>query len=200
MLDSDVMSIAAESSEIDFQIGGSDGANGNRHMIVWRPTKKAAARLGITLEENPPAATSRLGDWYVNIVPTVAGELYVFVSDATLLTVAVPTHEIDVYRFFVLRVANLLSMIGLSQHLIEDELQHYRDVKFGKSQSRSILGSMNEMAFQLQTMADRDAQPNKPLSLSNAERFLAEVPHSPLSYHSPRKVALKMLSTPGHVV
>jgi hypothetical protein len=165
-------------------------------MIILRPTRKATARLGIAFHPAPGATTSKLGDWYVNLVPTIAGELFVFVSAATLLAVAIPAGEKDVQKLFVLRVANLLTMIGVPVKAIEGELQHFHDLRFAKPLSRSIQGSANDIAFHIQRIAE-DACPGAPLSLSQAEMYLAEIPHSPLGFASPLHVAAEILGAPG---
>ena len=168
-------------------------------MVIVRPTKKALLKLGIDTNPTPPETTSSLGDWYLNVVGTLAGELFVFVNAATLLAIAVPTREANVYSLFVMRVANLLAMIGLPSDAIEDELQHYQQLVFAKPISRRIQGSANEIAFQLQTIAEREVRPNKPLSLSDAERYLSEIPHAPLEYQYPREIALEILRSGGRV-
>jgi len=162
-------------------------------MVILRPTKKAMTRLGAAPDRAEGATTSKLGDWYLNVVPTVAGELFVFVSSTTLLTVAIPVRETDIGKLFVLRVANLLAMIGISVNGIERELEHFRELRFAKPLSRSTQGSASEIAFQLQMIAEKEAAPNKPLSLSKAENYLSDIPHAPLAFASPRELALEIL-------
>ena len=168
-------------------------------MIVLRPTRKAQKRLNVTLEDKPAASTSKLGDWYVNIVDTRAGELFVLVSDATLLAVALPTREQPFFALFVSRVANLLAMIDIPYRLIESELQHFTEVVFAKADSRRVQGSANDIAYRLQVIAEDKARPGKPLSLSQAELFLAEMPHSPLGFNLPREIAAQLLSATGRI-
>ena len=64
-------------------------------MITLRCTRKLLKLLGGFTTEEHLAPTSSLGDWYANIIPTVAGELIVFVNEQTLLSVALPIEMID---------------------------------------------------------------------------------------------------------
>lgn len=164
-------------------------------MIVLRLTKSAQQRLGIALDESAvPTTTSRLGDWHVNVVTTLAGDLFVFVSAATLLAVAVPVEELQVIEHFANRVANLLAMIGLSDAAITSELRHYRQVHFTKNRDRRLQGSANEVAYQLQVLAE-EARVAQRLSLSAAERHLSQIVHAPLAYRKPAEVAVKLLTS-----
>src|SRR5689334_7691765 len=120
-------------------------------MVVLRPTKKALSALGIALDgSSAPTTTSKLGDWYFNLIPTAAGELFVFVSASTLLAVAVPATESNILHLFAQRVANLLTMLGYPAKAIQAELRHFREIAFAKPASRSVQGSANEIALQLQ--------------------------------------------------
>ena len=165
-------------------------------MVILRPTRKAMRRLGVTFHLAPGTTTSVMGDWYVNLVPTIAGELFVFVSSATLLAVAIPAAEKETQNLFILRVANLLAMIGLSMQTIEQELEHFREIRFAKPLSRSVQGSANDIAFHFQMLAE-DAKTGMPLSLSEAEIYLSQIPHSPLGFASPVDVAVEILRGGG---
>ena len=59
-------------------------------MITLRCTRKLLKLVGGVTVEDPPAPTSVLGNWYANVIPTVAGELIVFANERTLLSVALP--------------------------------------------------------------------------------------------------------------
>lgn len=167
-------------------------------MVVLRPTKKALVALGIRLDEgsSAPASTAKLGDWHLNVVPTAAGELFVFVSASTLLAVAIPATNLNVLHLFAHRVANLLAMLGYPSRAIDAELRHFRDIAFAKPANRNVQGSANEIALQLQGIAE-DSQPGEPLSLSRAELYLAQIIHSPLDYRMPCEVAFELLATNG---
>lgn len=162
-------------------------------MVTLRLTQKLRKVLDIDLTEQPAQATSKLGDWYANLVPTHAGDLIVFVNEKTLLSVAIPIWESDnLLSLLRLRIANLLGMLGIQSKAIENELSHYDYIQFGKTRSRNILGSMNDFAFHYQIMAE-EAKSTVDLSLSNAEYRLSQMPCKPIDYKAPSDVAKELL-------
>ena len=162
-------------------------------MITLRCTQKLRKYLGITPLDQPDPPTAVLGDWYANLIPTIAGDLIIFVNERTLLTVAIPVEQVDLLlELFRLRVANLLGMIGLPQHIIDRETSHFDQVQFGKTASRSVLGSMNDFAWNYQYLAE-EARSKADLSLSNAEFNMDQMPCGPLDYQFPADVARMLL-------
>jgi hypothetical protein len=83
-------------------------------------------------------------------------------------------------------------MIGKKSEAIDQELHHYNNIQFGKTTSRSVLGSMNEIAFQYQGIAEM-AEIEARLSLLNAEYQLSQMPGKPIDYNVPSDVVKKLL-------
>jgi len=162
-------------------------------MITLRCTLKLQMFLGIVPANILELTTATLGDWYANLVPTVSGDLIVFVNEKSLLTVAIPIWESNnLIPNFRLRVANLLGMIGINPKEIKNELSHYDQVQFGKTVSRRILGSMNDIAWHYQTLAEED-EDRTDLSLSKAELNLSQLPCKPIDYRFPSEIAKDLL-------
>ena len=162
-------------------------------MVTLRLTHILQKLLDIDLSEQLQPTTSKLGDWYANFVPTYSGDLIVLVNEKTLLSLAIPFWESDgLLLLFRLRVGNLLGMIGIPSKVIDQELHHYNDVQFGKTRSRSVLGSMNDIAFQYQAIAEM-AENKADLSLSRAEYQMSQMPCKPIDYQGPMDVAKKLL-------
>jgi hypothetical protein len=114
-------------------------------------------------------------------------------NEKTLLSVAIPIWESDhLLLLFRLRVGNLLGMIGIQYKVVENELSHYDHFQFGKTRSRSVLGSMNDIAFQYQGIAEM-AEKKADLSLSNAEYQMSQMPCKPIDYRAPSDVAKELL-------
>lgn len=163
-------------------------------MVTLRLTHKLQKLLDIDLTEQLKPTTSKLGDWYANLVPTCAGDLIVFVNEKTLLSVAIPIWETDnLLLLFRLRIENLLRMIGIQSKAIDHELHHYSDIQFGKTRSRSVLGSMNDFAFQYQVIAEQ-AKNKADLSLSNAEYELSQMPCKPIDHRAPSDLVKELLA------
>jgi hypothetical protein len=132
--------------------------------------------LAITPVSEPIPSTGRLGDWYANLVPTDASDLIVFVNERSLVTVAIPAREAEnIVSQFRARVQNLLAMLGVSIESIRSEIGHYQQVQFAKTSSRSVLGSMNDIASNYQFMAEGGGESGY-LSLSDTEYELSNMP------------------------
>jgi hypothetical protein len=165
-------------------------------MITIRCTVKAAEAMGLTLMPHAPAGTSPLGDWYVNLVPTGGGDIFLFMNEQSLLAVVVPRGTPDLLRAFVARVGNILSMIGVPNPRIEIEIEHFREARAGKTASRRILGVLSDLAYHCQQAIDR-ATPDNKISLSDLELSLAEMPQGTLEFRTPKAVALALLKSPA---
>lgn len=166
-------------------------------MIVLRPTRTAAKALAVTPLTADTPSPGPLRDWYVNVVPTLAGELYVFVDATTLAAVAVPTRESEVLSLLRIRVANLLGMFELPRSVIETELGAWREIVIARPSSRSIQTSANDIAHHFQQCAEA-ARKGKPLSLSAAELHVAQIPFARLSFATPREEATRLILQAPH--
>lgn len=163
-------------------------------MVTLRLTRRLQKLLDIGLAEPLKPTTSKLGDWYANLVPTFAGDLIIFVNERSLLSVAVPIWESDnLLLLFRLRFGNLLGMIGILPEAIDREIRHYSQIQFGNTRSRSILGSMNDFAFRYQVIAD-EAKKKADLSLTGAEYEISQIPCKPLDFRAPADVVKELLA------
>ena len=164
-------------------------------MITLRYTQKLQKYLGIVPIDLPEPSTAVLGDWYVNLVPTLSGDLIIFLSEKTLLTVAIPVWESkNLVPIFRMRVANLLGMIGVLPKDIANEISHFDQVQYSKTTSRSALGSLNDFAWHYQVLGE-EARSKSDLSLAKAELKFSQMPCKPLDYRYPSEVAKELLST-----
>jgi hypothetical protein len=165
-------------------------------MITLRCTEKAAAALGFRRMDNVPAGTSPLGDWYVNLVPTVGGGVFLFMNEQSLLTVLVPRHEMTSMNVFVARVGNILSMLGVPNDRIHDEIEHFVQARVGKTLSRQLLGVMRDLAARCQERIE-SATPQSKVSISDFELYLANMPQATLGFRTAGEVAIELLASPA---
>jgi hypothetical protein len=162
-------------------------------MVTIRCTRKLYKFLEIIPIENPEPPTGALGDWYANLVPTYAGDLIMFVNERSLVTVAVPVREVEnLIPLFRLRVEKLLLMFDVHQEIIDREISHLEPVQFAKTASQSILGSMNDIAWNYQYISE-EAEYVSRLSLSDAELKLSMMPSGVLDHQLPSEVAIELL-------
>ena len=163
-------------------------------MVTIRCTRKLYKYLEIIPLEAPEPPTGALGDWYANLIPTYAGDLIIFVNERSLVTVAMPVWEFEnIIPLFRDRVENLLMMIGIEQEIIDREISHLEPVQFARTASRSVLGSMNDIAWNYQIISE-EAEFVAHLSLSDAELKLSQMPSGVLKYRFPSEVALELLT------
>lgn len=165
-------------------------------MITLRCTEKAARALGFSRNDDVPAGTSPLGDWYVNLVPTVDGDVFLFMNEQSLLSVLVPRRAMSSMNVFVARVGNILSMLGLPDARIHQEIEHFAEARVAKTMSRKLLGVMNDLATRCQERS-ATATPNSKVSISDFELYLANMPQATLGFRTAGEVALELLASPA---
>lgn len=145
-------------------------------MLVIRGTKKVLDRLGGVTATDEDRSTTRLGDWYVNILfwkPQVA----LFVSEATLLPVLTPFAPAAtlIHRFPTALLAHLQAH-EIGRSYTESELAEMEPRRLAKTASRSVIGVMNEFKYLADVYAKVDAESD----LLTLSLRLAETPCGPL--------------------
>jgi hypothetical protein len=152
-------------------------------MVVLRCTQKLLARL--KQAENLPAveSTTRLGDWYGNILQLGRRQHLLFISERSRLPVVIPIREGKrLASVFPDAVCEVLGHVGVATADIAEERARMSEVAFGRTRNRSLLGTMNEFAFMAQVGSARRPEPETPEELM---RFLAQTPILPLDGASP---------------
>lgn len=164
-------------------------------MMTLRCTRKLLDLLGCPVIEDPPASTTALGDWYANVIPTAAGDLIMFVNERSLLSVALPAEAVDtLIPAFVARVYNLLRHLRVSTEVARRECDALLPVTYAKTASRSVLGSMNDIALGYQAKAVSALEAGRTPRISEAELAMSRRFHSPLDHRLPVDVARSMLT------
>jgi hypothetical protein len=132
-------------------------------------------RLRPSLSTSSMESTTRLGDWYANLVHVGRLQLVLGVSERTLLPLVLPAAPIGtlVPRLRV-GAAQLLRALGIAKEDIAREDAAMDDVAYGKTANRQVLGIMVDFAKALEFYVDDTPSP---LDLSLR---LAETPCSPL--------------------
>jgi hypothetical protein len=152
-------------------------------MLVLRCTQKLLARLKQV--ENLPAveSTTRLRDWYGNILQLGRRQHLLFISERSRLSVVIPIREGKrLAEIFPDAVCEALSNVGVAASDIADERSRMSEIAFGRTRNRSLLGTLNDFAFMAQVGNARRPEPETPEELM---RFLAQTPILPLDGASP---------------
>ena len=102
------------------------------------------------LVENSPSF-SYLGQWHANLVYISRRKCVLFANDKTLINFIVP----DVPRSEIRELGVMFKTIfpcvlvseGYKKSEVEKIMSEYSEINFGKSNNRSVLGSLNELAL-----------------------------------------------------
>jgi hypothetical protein len=120
-------------------------------VFILRCTQKLLDRLNATPESEPAAADTVLGDWYANLIHVGRIQVVLAVSERSLLPIVVPARD---GRTLVHRLSEalgpMLSAIGVPTDDAAAERGGMQNWSVGKTANRRVLGSLNDLAFQLQ--------------------------------------------------
>jgi hypothetical protein len=157
-------------------------------MFAMRCTRALLTRLKASPDPSPPASTTKLGNWYANLLYTKPQQLILCVSERTLLPVIMTAKGAEPTGVrLAAGVGEMLRALGIPETAIEAELAAMSEVTISTTASRSVLGSMNDFAFMLDTHLRYGD------SFSDAALKLADAPCSPIAMMSPKRATLKML-------
>ena len=116
-------------------------------MLVLRCTQKLLTRLKRTGELAAVESTTRLGDWYGNVLQLGRRQHLLFISERSRLPVIIPIRDAQRLEIvFPDAVCVLLAAVGIPAVDIADERARMSEVAFGRTTSRSLLGTMNDYA------------------------------------------------------
>ena len=145
-------------------------------VFTLRCTSRLLTRLKPALSPSPPPSTTRLGDWYGNIVHVGRLQLVVAISERTLLPVVITAAPIStlVPRLRTC-VGDVLRGLEIADTDIADELAEMNGVIYAKTADRQVTGVLVEFARMLPFYFEDGGS-----SLLEAAVWLASTPCSPL--------------------
>ena len=152
-------------------------------MVVLRCTQKLLVRLKQVGDLPAVESTTRLGDWYGNILRIGRRQQLLFISERSRLPVVIPIREGKrLAEVFPDAVCEVLGLVGVAAADIAEERSRMSEIAFGRTRNRSLLGTLNDFAFMAQQGNVNRAEPESPEELM---RFLAQTPILPLDGASP---------------
>jgi hypothetical protein len=129
-------------------------------------------------------STTRLGDWYGNILQLRRRQFLLFISEHSRLALVMPiTDGKHLSTVFPDAVAYALRTVGIDEEDIAAERVEMMQVAFGRTRNRSLLGTLNEFAFMAQGGVWHGRDPESPEELM---RFLSGTPILPLKGARPK--------------
>lgn len=156
-------------------------------MFVLRCTQKLLDRLNATPEPEPAPPDTVLGDWYANLIRVGRIQVVLAVSERSLLPVVVPARD---GRSLVQRLSEalglMLSAVGVPPDDAIAERGAMQRWAIGKTANRRVLGSLNDLAFQLEVgLSDF---PDRTLLAQSL--WLARTPLKVIDYGAPDQATL----------
>ncbi|MGB2713043.1 MAG: hypothetical protein WBC51_02615 [Vicinamibacterales bacterium] len=152
-------------------------------MVVLRCTQKLLVRLKQVGDLPSVESTTRLGDWYGNMLQIARRQYLLLISERSRLPVVLPIGEAKrLGAVFPDAVCERLSIVGVAAADIADERMRMSELAFGRTRNRSLLGTLNDFASMAQSVDARRTEPESPEELM---RFLSQTPILPLDGASP---------------
>jgi len=135
----------------DFQL--LDILLSNVPVQLIRCTAKLRKEMGLKktdLCEGEPVPPG-LGQWHAHLIYIMRKKCVLFVNDRTLLNFIQPDVRREQIRkldeLFREMLPALLSEKGLTPEQVDAIMSDYETITYGKSNNRSVLGSMNDLAY-----------------------------------------------------
>jgi hypothetical protein len=118
-------------------------------MITLCCTQKLLRRMRVGQPEVASAPpTNALGNWYANLLHIGRMQMVMATSERTLLTVLLPATDLrkSLAPNLCETVFHLLYEIGVDPDRAAQEAEAMREVRIGRTENRSVLGSMNDFS------------------------------------------------------
>ena len=162
-------------------------------MVVLRCTQKLLVRLKQTDDFPAVESTTRLGDWYGNILRIGRRQHLLFISERSRLPVVLPiTESKRLTTVFPDALCERLAIVGVNPEDIAGERARMSEIAFGRTRNRSLLGTLNDFAFMAQQGNRNRVEPESPEELM---WFLAQTPILRLNGASPIELTLAAFET-----
>lgn len=117
-------------------------------MVVLRCTKRLLLRLKQFDNEPSGRSTTRLGDWYGNVVQMGRRHALIFISERSRLPVLISIREANrLPAVFPGAVCQMLGAVGVPAADAEHERSRMLEIAYGRTKNRSLLGTLNDFSF-----------------------------------------------------
>lgn len=151
-------------------------------MVVLRCTQQLLFRLKQFDDTPRVKSTTMLGDWYGNIIRMGNRHLLLFISERSRLPVLIPIRQANKLRTVLPdAMSEMLAWMRVPEDVIAEERQQMSQIAYGRTNSRSLLGTMNDFSFGVRVhfMTSREEP------LEDIARALAKTPIMPLKGECP---------------
>ena len=163
-------------------------------MIILHCTQKAQKKLKVQIQTDLPETGSKLGNWYCNEFIYNRGKYLLFCNENSLLPIVIATKGVksteEILEMFRQRYFKIMLNWQIPQNVIENELTQINNIVFAKTQSKSVLGSMNDYVHCIKSMCEY-----RGISPDGGDCFiqLAGMPMGSMKYNNPHEKTLEIL-------
>ena len=130
-------------------------------MLYLKCTGEVQKAIGLRKVDlaDATASTAPLGHWYVHRFSVGRTRCFLFMSEVTLLSFVLyqgrkPVNAQTLPQMFLTGLVQLMDFMGVDADTIARALHEYRQGLFSKTDSRKILGSMNDLVLCYCTMIE----------------------------------------------
>lgn len=159
-------------------------------MVVVRCTQKLLRRLPAPSFIEAPSTTA-LGDWCGNLIGIGHLRVALFISERSRLPVVFPARDMaNLGRHLAEAVGQVLRALGVRADRIRLELEAMAEVHIARTNSRSLLASLNDFTDALKWRLGQEPSTD----LLTVALELSETPVGPLGYRGPDEVTRELLA------
>jgi hypothetical protein len=152
-------------------------------MTIIKCTTKLLNELGVK-PANAPDQPPSLCDWHANVLRLDRKKYVLFTNDQTLYSLFVPWNKsprsTDIMERFRFGLLKSLMSEGLAEVQIKYLLSEHAQITITKTNSRSVLGSTNDLTIQIKSMIL--VSDGLDVNFSEVNRQLNRIPMSAIKY------------------
>lgn len=161
-----------------------------KSMIVINCTQKLLRRSRIPRTTDQALSTNTLGAWCANIFNIGRTPFVLLTNEMTFLSIVFPYREFkNLSHVMSTSLYRQLLELGIPMNRIAAEVEHCTEISFASDTKRSVLGTMNDMVFQIKAIVEMDGDVN----IVELARLMRETPFSAIRSTFPEKAVREVL-------
>ncbi|MBZ0221165.1 MAG: hypothetical protein K8I01_12135 [Candidatus Methylomirabilis sp.] len=130
-------------------------------MRILYSTQKLLKELNVSFSDPGEVSSSEgLGNWYANLLRIERRKCLLFTNEKSLYSFLVPAvlkeNLKHIEQEFLVHLMLNLKYEGFGPKVLEKVSAEYRQIGFSKTASRSVLGSMNDIAYHYEVYIHMD--------------------------------------------
>jgi len=156
-------------------------------VVRVRCTQRVLERLRIEPSTEVSPSTTKLGDWYANLLNVGHRRWALCLGERSLLPALLPARKEHFPGGLANAVDELLPALGVIPAAVRDELGQMQTIAVDRTRSRPVLGVMNDFSLSAE-LGLRDGHSPTEVALRGAE-----TPVKPLDYDCPRRLVRELV-------